>query len=91
MNEKQRMEQEIRDLENSLTCTSSPIGDWKVTKCMEYEKMGKEIPYDFQELSEERQKVRDRINELQVQIEALPEEEESAEEVAEEVTEDTTK
>lgn len=42
---------------------------------MEYEKMGKEIPYDFKALSEERQKVRDRINELQEQIASLPEEE----------------
>ena len=80
MNERQRMEQEIRDLENSLTCTSSPIGDWKVTKCMEYEKMGKEIPCDFKALSEERQKVRDRINELQEQIASLPEEEVEVEE-----------
>lgn len=47
---------------------------------MEYEKMGKEIPYDFKALSEERQKVRDRINELQEQIASLPEEEVEVEE-----------
>ncbi len=33
MDEKQIMEQKIRDLESSLSCNSSPIGDWKVTKC----------------------------------------------------------
>lgn len=42
--------------------------------------MGKEIPYDFKALSEERQKVRDRINELQEQIASLPEEEVEVEE-----------
>ena len=53
MDEKQIMEQKIRDLESSLSCNSSPIGDWKVTKCMEYQLAGKELPYDFEELSKE--------------------------------------
>ena len=43
MDEKQIMEQKIRDLESSLSCNSSPIGDWKVTKCMEYQLAGKEL------------------------------------------------
>ena len=43
-------------------------------------KWEKEIPYDFKALSEERQKVRDRINELQEQIASLPEEEVEVEE-----------
>lgn len=73
MSEKQKMEQEIRDLESQLSCNSSPIGDWKVTKCMEYQLAGKELPYDFEELSEQRQAVRDRINELQDQIAELEE------------------
>ena len=74
MDEKQIMEQKIRDLESSLSCNSSPIGDWKVTKCMEDQLAGKELPYDFEELSRQRQAVRDPINELQEKIPALPEE-----------------
>ena len=74
MDEKQITEQKIRDLESSLSCNSSPIGDWKVTKCMEYQLAGKELPYDFEELSRQRQAVRDQINELQEKIAALPEE-----------------
>lgn len=74
MNEKQIMEQKIRDLESQLSCNSSPIGDWKVTKCMEYQLAGKELPYDFEELSSQRQAIRDQINELQEAIAALPEE-----------------
>lgn len=74
MSEKELMEQEIRDLESKLSCNSSPIGDWKVTKCMEYQTAGKELPYNFEELSRQRQEVRDRINELQEQIAALQEE-----------------
>lgn len=74
MNEKQMLEQQIRDLESSLSCNTSPIGDWKVTKCMEYQLAGKELPYDFEELSNQRQAVRDQINELEKQIAALPEE-----------------
>lgn len=74
MNEKQILEQQIRDLESSLSCNTSPIGDWKVTKCMEYQLAGKELPYDFKELSNQRQAVRDQINELEKQIAALPEE-----------------
>ena len=35
---------------------------------------GKELPYDFEELSRQRQAVRDQINELQEKIAALPEE-----------------
>lgn len=68
------LEQQIRDLESSLSCNTSPIGDWKVTKCMEYQLSGKELPYDFEELSNQRQAVRDQINELEKQIAALPEE-----------------
>jgi hypothetical protein len=37
--------------------------------------MGKEAPYDLDDLMAQRQKVRDRINELQAQLAALPEDE----------------
>ena len=42
---------------------------------MEYQLTGKELPYDFEELSKQSQAVRDQINELQENIAALPEEE----------------
>lgn len=75
MNERQRMEQEIRDLESQLSCTTSDIGDWKIAKAMEYQLVGKDLPYDIKELNKKRQAVRDRINELQKALEELPEEE----------------
>jgi uncharacterized protein involved in exopolysaccharide biosynthesis len=75
MTERQQLTQEITNLTASLTSTSSRIGDWAVTKCLEYEKMGKEAPYDLDDLMAQRQKVRDRINELQAQLAALPEDE----------------
>lgn len=53
---------------------SSKMGR-KATKCMEYQLTGKELPYDFEELSKQSQAVRDQINELQENIAALPEEE----------------
>jgi predicted nucleic acid-binding Zn-ribbon protein len=69
------MEQEIRNLESQLSCTTSDIGDWKIAKAMEYQLVGKDLPYDIKELNQKRQAVRDRINELQKAIEELPEEE----------------
>lgn len=69
MDEKARIEQEIRNLESELSSTVSPIGDWKVCKCYEYSLVGKEPPYDMVELNAQRQAVRDRINELQKQLE----------------------
>ncbi len=73
MNERQVMEQQIRDLESKLTCTTSDIGDWKISKCMEYQLCGKELPYDIKELNKKRQEVRDEINALQEKLAALPE------------------
>lgn len=67
----EQKEQEIRNLTSSLTSTASPIGDWKVSKYMEYQALGMEAPYDIYELHEKRQAVRDRINELRDEIEIL--------------------
>ena len=57
--------QEIANLLTSLSSSNSPIGDWKVAKCYEYQLVGLEPPYDIAELHVKRQAVRDRINELQ--------------------------
>ena len=61
-------EQEIRNLASDLSSTSSDVGDWKISKCMEYQLVGAELPYDMQELHEKRQRIRDRINVLEEEI-----------------------
>ena len=76
MNTYQEKEQRIRDLQAMLSCTSSPIGDWKVAKCIEYQLSGLEPPYDVNELHTQRQAVRDEINKIQEELETLSLEEE---------------
>lgn len=73
LNKKAELEQEIRNLESKLTCVSSSIGDWKVAKCMEYQAAGLEMPYDISKLHEERQAVRDRINEIEKELATMSE------------------
>lgn len=65
------LEQEIRNLQSKLTSSNSPIGDWKVAKCMEYQVMGLDSPYDMEELHTARQAVRDEINAIQEEISNL--------------------
>lgn len=67
--EKQNKEAEIRALISSLDAPTSPIGDWKIVKIYEARLRGEEDPYNYKELAEARQCVRDRINELQEQLE----------------------
>ena len=66
-----KKEQEVRCLEGNLTSVSSDIGDWKIIKCMEYQAMGINAPYDINELNEKRQAVRNKINILQEEITEL--------------------
>lgn len=61
-------EGELRCLQSSLLANTSEIGDWKIVKCMEAKLLDEELPYDINELNTERQKVRDRINELETLI-----------------------
>ena len=61
-------EGELRRLRSSLLANTSEIGDWKIVKCMEAKLLDEELPYDINELNTERQKVRDRINELETLI-----------------------
>ena len=70
MNDERRneLEQEIRNLRSQLTSDVSEIGDWKVIKYQEYVDAGKPAPYDINELNAQRQAVRDRINEIQRQL-----------------------
>jgi len=71
MDERQRINQRIVDLTVDLGSTASRVGDWAVTKCLEYERMGKPMPYDLNAIMEQRQAIRDEINELQDQLKAL--------------------
>lgn len=67
----QQKQQEICNLTSELQASASPIGDWKIAKYQEYILAGKPAPYDINELYTKRQAIRDRINELRVEIEAL--------------------
>ena len=59
-----RLTEERRSLESSLQ-----QGDYKVIKCAEA--AGEEMPYDAEALHTQRQAWRDRINEIDVEIETL--------------------
>lgn len=74
----QELQQEIINLNSRFTCTTSDIGDWKVAKCTEYQLLGKELPYDIEELGAARQAVRDEINLIQERIAELELQEQEA-------------
>lgn len=65
---------ELAQLMGNLSANTSPIGDWKVIKIYEARMHGKEDPYDFDELSAQRQAARVRINEIQEELEKLDKE-----------------
>jgi len=67
--EKDAIRAEIRALVSSLDAPTSSIGDWKIVKIYEARLKGEPDPYDYETLSAERQEVRDRINELEAQLE----------------------
>lgn len=67
--EREIKEQEIRNLQSELSSTASPVGDWKVAKCYEYQLAGLEAPYDINELHAQRDSIRQRINEIQEELE----------------------
>ena len=71
MDEKARIQQEILNLEADLASNASDVGDWKIIKCYEASLQSKELPYDVNELMTARQKIRDRINELQKQLDEV--------------------
>lgn len=60
MNEREMLDQEIRNLECDLRAS-----DYEIIKCYEYEKCGMKAPYDIDAVHKERQAKRDRINEIQ--------------------------
>lgn len=56
----QQSRRKVEELKQSLTDS-----DYKVIKCYEASLAGEPLPYDFGELREERQAIRQRINELE--------------------------
>lgn len=72
--EMQAKQQEVVNLMSQLSSTQSDIGDWKITKTYEARLKGEEDPYDINALMDARQEVRDRINELQQEINAAEQE-----------------
>ena len=67
MNEREILEQEVRNLQCDLTAS-----DYKVIKCYESELVGEPLPYDKDVIHADRQTIRDRINELQEIIDGMP-------------------
>ena len=68
---RQKLNQEIINLQEHLTSNTSPVGDWKMIKYQEYMAMGIECPYDMNEYHVERELVRAKINELQAELENI--------------------
>lgn len=66
-----RKQQEIINLKCELTSQESEIGDYKIVKTYEARLRGEADPYDTNALLAERQKIRDKINELQSELENL--------------------
>ena len=69
--DRERVESEIRTLQSKLDAPTSDIGDWKIIKIYEARLSGESDPYNYEELKAARQAVRDKINELQAEIETL--------------------
>lgn len=64
---------ELAQLMSNLSANTSNIGDWKVIKIYEARMKGKEDPYDFDDLVAQRQATRNRINEVQEELNKLDE------------------
>ena len=69
--ERGAIESQIRTLQSRLDAPTSDIGDWKIIKIYEARLSGESDPYDYEELKAARQAVRDKINELQTELETL--------------------
>ena len=69
--DRERIESEIRTLQSKLDAPTSDIGDWKIIKIYEARLSGESDPYNYEELKAARQAVRDKINELQTELETL--------------------
>lgn len=71
MTERQRIEIQIACLQQKLSEPTSVIGDWKIIKIYEARLQNRPDPYNYEELAQARQAVRNQINELQTQLEQM--------------------
>ena len=67
--ERGAIESQIRTFQSRLDAPPSDLGDWKIIKIYEARLSGENDPYNYEELKAARQAVRDKINELQSQLE----------------------
>lgn len=70
-NERNALNAEKAQLMSNLAANTSPIGDWKIMKIYEARMRGAEDPYDFDALVLQRQAARDRIQEINVELDKL--------------------
>ena len=70
-NEKENLEARLRELRSKLQANTSEVGDWKIIKALEYQLAGKSIPYDINQISSERQVIRDEINQIESSLALL--------------------
>ena len=59
------LQAELRELRSKLQANISDIGDWKIIKALEYQLIWQEIPYHINKLNNERQAIRERINQIE--------------------------
>ena len=71
MMERQRIETQIACLQQHLSAPTSDVGDWKIIKIYEARLQNQPDPYNYEELSQARQAVREQINQLQTQLEQM--------------------
>ena len=62
---------ERAQLMSNLAANTSPIGDWKLARIQEARLMGAPDPYDLNDLVKQRQAARDRINEIEIELNRL--------------------
>ena len=70
-NERNLLNAEKAQLMSNLAANTSSIGDWKIMKIYEARMRGAEDPYDFDALVLQRQSARDRIQEINVELNKL--------------------
>ena len=65
------LNRQIIELRSNLAADTSNIGDYKIVKTYEARLLGKDDPYDTNQLIEKRDATRSKINELQEELAAL--------------------
>lgn len=60
----------IEEIRNKINDFKADLesSDYKIIKCFEYSLMNRELPYDLDALHAERQAMRDKINELEIEL-----------------------